>query len=90
MQSIAFYLDGIYENITKIETLGQILLQVFLPMSEDRKIVNKSIALMTQSTALKCDVCKQVIEKATLYLENKQGKPYIILVICEKCVKDSK
>lgn len=91
MQGIAFYTDGIYEQITEMDSLTQVLLQIFLPNPEDRRNI-KTAYLLNQTKNAICQDCNTGIapDKMFILIEQRQSNyMYIyILVLCEKCARE--
>lgn len=82
---MSFFTEGVYENVTKIDSIIQTLLQVFLPMPEDRKntkISSNLINLIPSSQSMfTCEDCKSSDKSQNYNLESKK-------TICDKCYKE--
>ncbi len=76
MQSIALFTNGYYETISNMNNLTQTLLQLFLPMPEDRKF-NKAYMLI-KNDKIVCDICHTETDKPVMNSESKLGIKLLI------------
>jgi hypothetical protein len=68
------FANGYYEAISNMSSLTQTLLQLFLPMPEDRRF-SKSYMLV-KNDKIVCDVCKNDADKPVMNSETR------ISIIC--------